>query len=89
MSIRNTAIIGAGGWGTALAVLWSKRGNAITLWGNDPERAAKLRETRQKLSAIRPPSLGHAAQVSGITPADISIISIWLQKKKLAQPAGG
>jgi tRNA uridine 5-carboxymethylaminomethyl modification enzyme len=47
------------------------------------------RETRQKLSAIRPPSLGHAAQVSGITPADISIISIWLQKRKLTQPAGG
>jgi len=47
VSIRNTAIIGAGGWGTALAVLWSKRGNAITLWGNDLERAAKLRETRE------------------------------------------
>jgi glycerol-3-phosphate dehydrogenase (NAD(P)+) len=47
VSIRNTAIIGAGGWGTALAVLWSKRGNAITLWGNDPQRAAKLRETRE------------------------------------------
>jgi tRNA uridine 5-carboxymethylaminomethyl modification enzyme len=47
------------------------------------------RETRQKLSAIRPPSLGHAARVSGITPADVSIISIWLQKKKLSQPAAG
>jgi tRNA uridine 5-carboxymethylaminomethyl modification enzyme len=56
----------------------------------DYEMIAGLRrETRQKLSAIRPPSLGHAAQVSGITPADISIISIWLQKKKLTQPAGG
>lgn len=47
------------------------------------------RETRQKLAAIRPLSLGHAAQVSGITPADVSIISIWLQKKKLSQPTGG
>jgi glycerol-3-phosphate dehydrogenase (NAD(P)+) len=47
VSIRDTAIIGAGGWGTALAVLWAKRGNAITLWGNDPERAAKLYETRE------------------------------------------
>jgi tRNA uridine 5-carboxymethylaminomethyl modification enzyme len=46
------------------------------------------RETRQKLSAVRPASLGHAAQVSGITPADVSIISIWLQKKKHSQPAG-
>jgi tRNA uridine 5-carboxymethylaminomethyl modification enzyme len=47
------------------------------------------RETRQKLSVVRPPSLGHAAQVSGITPADISIISIWLQKKRHSQPASG
>jgi tRNA uridine 5-carboxymethylaminomethyl modification enzyme len=46
------------------------------------------RETRQKLSAIKPPSLGHAARVSGITPADISIISIWLRKKRQSQPAG-
>jgi tRNA uridine 5-carboxymethylaminomethyl modification enzyme len=45
------------------------------------------RETRQKLSSLRPISLGHAAQVSGITPADISIISIWLQKKKQMEPA--
>jgi tRNA uridine 5-carboxymethylaminomethyl modification enzyme len=56
----------------------------------DYESIAGLRrETRQKLSAIRPLSLGHAAQVSGITPADISIISIWLQKIKRTQPAGG
>jgi len=47
VSFRHTAIIGAGGWGTALAVLWSKRGNAITLWGNNPERTAQLRETRE------------------------------------------
>jgi tRNA uridine 5-carboxymethylaminomethyl modification enzyme len=55
----------------------------------DYEKIAGLRrETRQKLSAIKPPSLGHAARVSGITPADISIISIWLQKKRQSQPAG-
>jgi Glycerol-3-phosphate dehydrogenase len=47
VSIGSTAIIGAGGWGTALAALWSKRGNPITLWGNDPGRAARLRETRE------------------------------------------
>jgi tRNA uridine 5-carboxymethylaminomethyl modification enzyme len=47
------------------------------------------RETRQKLTAIRPPSVGHAAQVSGITPADVSIISIWLQKKKMSEPTSG
>ena len=40
-------------------------------------------ETRQKLCAIRPTSLGQAARVSGITPADIAIISIWLSKSNL------
>jgi len=40
-------------------------------------------ETRQKLSAVRPTSLGQAARVSGVTPADVAIISIWLIKNHL------
>ena len=40
-------------------------------------------ETRQKLSSIRPTSLGQAARISGITPADISILSIWLSRNGL------
>ncbi len=38
-------------------------------------------ETRQKLTAARPEFLADAAAISGITPADLSIISIFLQKK--------
>ena len=71
------------------AKLFRDRGRVIPAELDYEKIAGLRRETRQKLSAIRPPSLGHAAQVSGITPADISIISIWLQKKKLTQPAGG
>ena len=40
-------------------------------------------ETRQKLANLRPNSLRQAARISGITPADIAIISIWLSKKEL------
>ena len=40
-------------------------------------------ETRQKLTAVRPGSLGQAARISGITPVDITIISIWLTKNNL------
>jgi tRNA uridine 5-carboxymethylaminomethyl modification enzyme len=40
-------------------------------------------ETRQKLSAVRPSSLGQAARVSGVTPADVAILSIWLTKNNL------
>ncbi|HEV2841832.1 MAG TPA: NAD(P)H-dependent glycerol-3-phosphate dehydrogenase [Chthoniobacterales bacterium] len=52
MNIRRTAIVGAGGWGTALAVLWSKRGNEITLWGHDPARTEKIRVTRENESYL-------------------------------------
>jgi len=52
--------------------------------GLDYNKITGLRsETRQKLTTIRPTSLGQAARISGITPADIAIISIWLSKKYL------
>ncbi len=41
-------------------------------------------ETREKLAAVRPDSIGKASRVSGITPADLSIISIWLEKNRLS-----
>jgi glycerol-3-phosphate dehydrogenase (NAD(P)+) len=77
VSIRTTAIIGAGGWGTALAVLWSKRGNAITLWGNDPERAAKLRETRENseyLPGVKlPDAVRVTSDIADCTSADLIV----------------
>ena len=52
--------------------------------GLDYLRIAGLRsETRQKLAAVRPASLGQAARISGITPTDVAIISIWLKKNSL------
>jgi len=55
--------------------------------GLDYLRIAGLRsETRQKLAAVRPVSLGQAARISGITPTDIAIISIWLTKNHLKSP---
>src|SRR5207237_5951959 len=52
--------------------------------GLDYDKIAGLRsETRQKLSSLRPTSLGQAARISGITPSDIAIISIWLSKNNL------
>ncbi|MFN2475089.1 MAG: NAD(P)H-dependent glycerol-3-phosphate dehydrogenase [Chthoniobacterales bacterium] len=47
MIFKQTAILGAGSWGLALAVLWAKRGNAITLWGHTPERIERLNSTRE------------------------------------------
>ena len=37
-------------------------------------------EAKQKLTEIRPTSLGQALRISGVNPADISILSIYLKK---------
>lgn len=37
-------------------------------------------ETRQKLTTVRPVSLGQASRISGVTPADIAILHIWLRR---------
>jgi tRNA uridine 5-carboxymethylaminomethyl modification enzyme len=62
------------------------RGHARPIPSNiDYEQIGGLRlETRQKLAAARPDSIGKAGRVRGITPTDLSIISIWLEKNKLS-----
>lgn len=39
-------------------------------------------EARQKLEQIRPESIGQASRVSGINPADINVLLIFLEKKR-------
>ena len=38
------------------------------------------REARQRLSNVRPATLGQAGRISGITPADLSLLSIYMKK---------
>ena len=50
----------------------------------DYDDVSNLRkEARQKLKAVQPASVGQASRISGVSPADISVLLIYLEKEKM------
>ncbi len=57
-----------------------QEGKPIPAWVNYSEIKGLRSESIQKLSQIRPETLGQAARISGVTPSDVSLLSVWVAR---------
>jgi glycerol-3-phosphate dehydrogenase (NAD(P)+) len=100
MSAPVISILGAGGWGTALAVLFADRGMPVNLWGYDAAQVERVRAARvneRYLPGVPLPELiqpthdlrdcVHADTILFVTPSK-AIRAVAEQFSNLAPPAG-
>lgn len=64
---------------------------AAACGGGAPEESAGASSQEARLSldeqvdAIRPQSLGQASRISGVSPADVSVLAVWLESQRRLQ----
>lgn len=47
------------------------------------------REGREKLNRVKPDSLGQAARIAGVSPADVAVLSVYLEQGRRNEQGGG
>jgi glycerol-3-phosphate dehydrogenase (NAD(P)+) len=76
---KTIAVIGAGAWGAALAILFARSGKDVTLWARDEARAAAMRTARHTPrlpDAVLPANLSITHE---IPQADILLLAVPMQ----------
>ena len=68
---------------TDLALKLEKLESKLIPEGIDYKDISNLRqEAMEKLNIIRPRSIGQASRISGVSPADISVLIVWLEQQR-------
>ncbi|HLY91406.1 MAG TPA: NAD(P)H-dependent glycerol-3-phosphate dehydrogenase [Acetobacteraceae bacterium] len=85
--MSSVAVIGAGAWGTALAIQAERAGNDVSLWARDQQRAGMISVTREnaRLPGVRIPE---PILVTGAAPAaaDITLLAVPMQHIRTVLP---
>jgi len=82
MSTAPLGVIGAGAWGTALALVAARAGNTVVLWARDAGHVAAMNRDRENTTRLPGIPLEPGITVTA-DPAALSAADVWL----LAMPA--
>jgi glycerol-3-phosphate dehydrogenase (NAD(P)+) len=89
--MRRAAVIGAGSWGTAVAVLLARGGLEVQLGARNPERVAEMveaGENRRYLPGVPLPETIDVRPASAIELAGLDLICLAIPSKSLPQAVG-
>ncbi|MGB7684449.1 MAG: 1-acyl-sn-glycerol-3-phosphate acyltransferase, partial [Solirubrobacterales bacterium] len=89
--MRRAAVIGAGSWGTAVAVLLARGGLEVQLGARTPERVAELveaGENQRYLAGVPLPDSIDVRPASDIELAGLDLICLAIPSKSLPQAVG-
>jgi glycerol-3-phosphate dehydrogenase (NAD(P)+) len=88
MTWRRVAVVGAGAFGTALALVAARAGCAVILWGRDSQHMQRLAETRENAThlpgAHLPTSILATPDASRVGGADIVLMAVPAQATRAA-----
>ena len=78
MSFHHIGIIGAGGWGTALALLLQENQFPVSLWGHDPAQIAQIAKRRENIAYLPgialPEALRLTSDLEALTDCDLLVM---------------
>lgn len=79
--MKKVSVIGAGSWGSALAVLLANNGHEVTLWTHDPHEIEMLstkREQQEKLPGVKLPDniVIEADLETALTDEDVVVMAV-------------
>src|SRR5579862_7628865 len=90
MPFNHIAVVGAGAWGTALALTCARAGRQVTLWEHDAANAAQLKSKRESLflPGVRiDERIALAGEIAGAARADAILLVVPAQAVRGAAKA--
>ncbi len=88
MSFEQIAVVGAGAWGTALALAAARAGRSVTLWARDREAAAAMLagrvNTRRLPGVTLPDSITVTAEATRLAETDVWLLALPAQSLRSA-----
>lgn len=79
--MSKVSVIGAGSWGTALAILLEKNGHCVTLWSHREEEAKELAKSREHKSKLPGVQIPEGIEITGdlesaLTEKDVIVLAV-------------